>query len=165
MTQPHRLLMWQSYASCLALKSIWGHDSGKVVKTVASEQEEFQFTGRPGVFLCGLCVFSPHLGGFSTGNLASSKVLQLIVDSKVSERMWVRMVVCSNELVTLCIWVHWREPEWYGVEVKPRWQKPHRIRSLNSSFFPWVSKAVCWYTFRLILNMKYLPLSDSLCCK
>ena len=75
--------------------------------TVASQQEGLGFDSRlgRGVFLCGVCMFSPCLRGFSPGTPASSHSpktcrlgARLIGESKLS----VGVSVSVNGCLSLC---------------------------------------------------------------
>ena len=68
-----------------------------MVSTVASQQECFGF--EPDSFLCGVCMYSPCMRGFSLGALASSHLLntcRLIGDSSVNRGVNVSMNGCLS---------------------------------------------------------------------
>ncbi|MED6260801.1 hypothetical protein ATANTOWER_029024 [Ataeniobius toweri] len=54
----------------------WGLHSNTVGSTVALQQEGPGFNSRPGVFLHGVCMFSPCMRGFSPRTPASSHCLK-----------------------------------------------------------------------------------------
>jgi len=62
---------------------------------------QFQVQLPPGAFLCGLCMFSPCMRGFSPGSPASSHCHQLICVSKLSLEVSVSVCGCLSRL-SLC---------------------------------------------------------------
>ncbi|MEQ2237489.1 hypothetical protein ILYODFUR_023580, partial [Ilyodon furcidens] len=69
---------WHMFLECRNLKLFWfeileaGLHGGAVGSTVALQQEGPGFASRLGVFLHGVCMFSPCMRGFSLGTPASS---------------------------------------------------------------------------------------------
>ena len=77
---------------------------------VASQQEGPGFdprVGRPGKFLCGVCMFSSCLSGFPTGTPVSSTQskhmhVRLIGHSKLPVRVCVSVCVHAHAFVSVC---------------------------------------------------------------
>ena len=67
----------------------------------------FQVRSPTGAFLCGVCMFSPSMHGFSPGTPASMHV-RLIGDSKLSLGVSVSMCGCLSRLSLCGPVMHWR---------------------------------------------------------